>query len=406
MYVYWDFIVKFFDELLFNKSLGINFFIKFLLIELSKFIMIPFIYLISIPLFLYNYRVVKVFESRIGHLFSETEYLLKSESLNLNIYKYKYILPLNANKVPNKYFIDFISRHFYIPSSFFTFFFRQLSHSKLVGIDATIYFKNSINHKKAYEISHSWGNKSPVFKHSENEFIQAKRLLYFLGVKDFHRYVVVNSRSNLGFYDDKIQEYRNCSLHNFYLAIEYLFGNGFDVIIAGNFDRSSLKKLPKKIINYTDSKFQSDINDILVCSNATFFLGSSSGLFHIANSFHIPCGLSNMVPPSSTPLRADDCFIPKLIFDTNSYDFLTLEDIYRYESKIFPKGEFRSSNFIITENLPEDILILAEALISQDPKLFENTCNLFPDNVKFNYNLAKMPIKFFNKYSVNKHAAN
>jgi putative glycosyltransferase (TIGR04372 family) len=334
-------------------------------------------------------------------LFSELEYFLKDTALNSKKNEYKYVLPLDINKIPNKYFIKFISKHFLIPNKFLNFFYRQLSHSKLVGIDATVYFKPSNGHKKAYEISNLWGSRAPVFKHTVAENFEAKSLLNKLGVKDSQKYIVVNSRTNLGLYDDKIQGYRNCSLYNFHLAIQLFIDSNYDVVIAGNFDRSSLKKLPKSIINYIDSNLRSDMNDILLCSNATFFLGSSSGLFHIANSFHIPCGLSNMAPPSSTPLRGEDCFIPKLIFDKISGNILSLEDMYRYESNIFSKGEFSNSNYSIVENSPEDILILAEALISQDHSLLKSIPDLFPNNKKFTFNLAKMPMRFYKKYSKN-----
>jgi putative glycosyltransferase (TIGR04372 family) len=157
----------------------------------------------------------------------------------------------------------------------------------------------------------------------EDESSACQRQLEKFGVKgDF---VCIHPR------DDKFhgtfEPQRNIPLERFDKACEYLASQGIMTLKMGiNQEEPAAGALPS-LINYAKD-FRSELLDIWLIANARFYLGSNSGLFYVAYWFDTPVAIVNYPGVTeSTPLRAQDIYLPQKIWSKELKRILTFREI-------------------------------------------------------------------------------
>lgn len=164
---------------------------------------------------------------------------------------------------------------------------------------------------------------APAFVMAENHRHAARRLLQKL-VQDSHlnldlrqptTYCVFNFRHpypNVA--GDQLQAQRYSSAAHLEAALRYLCNAGIVPVLTGAPPTHETDCLPLDLyLNYAASEWKSDRNDVLLCGNAAFCLGSTSGLTLLSSVFGVPCVIHNQVPYKDYWYSDLDLIVPKLM---------------------------------------------------------------------------------------------
>jgi putative glycosyltransferase (TIGR04372 family) len=101
--------------------------------------------------------------------------------------------------------------------------------------------------------------------------------------------------------------------------------------------------------------------DVFLCAEARFFVGTSSGLTHVANLFGTPCALVNWCS-TTLPCFPTDLFIPKMVLSKPLKRPLSFSEQFSepYVSQLDTKlAEF---GFAPQDNSPDEILELVKEM--------------------------------------------
>lgn len=115
-----------------------------------------------------------------------------------------------------------------------------------------------------------------------------------LGPEDWYVCLHMRDASHYGEIDGAGQTHRNASVKRYMAAIKYITSQGGWVIKLGGPASPKLPKMPR-VIDYSRSKFKSEIMDLHLIRHARYFIGTTSGLTNVAISFDIPCALVNCI---------------------------------------------------------------------------------------------------------------
>jgi putative glycosyltransferase (TIGR04372 family) len=114
------------------------------------------------------------------------------------------------------------------------------------------------------------------------------------------------------------QSHRNAALEHYKAAIEYITGLGGWVIKLGGKDSPKLPPMPR-VIDYSRSKFKSDLMDICLIRHARLFIGTTSGLTNVAISLGTPAALVNCISTDAQIWHRQVRFAPKRIILQNGF---------------------------------------------------------------------------------------
>lgn len=113
---------------------------------------------------------------------------------------------------------------------------------------------------------------------------------------------------------DQLQAQRYSSAAHLEAALRYLRDAGIVPVLTGAPPKHETDCLPPDLyVNYAGSVWKSDRNDVLLCGNAAFCLGSTSGLTLLSSVFGVPCVIHNQVPYKDYWYSDLDLIVPKLM---------------------------------------------------------------------------------------------
>jgi putative glycosyltransferase (TIGR04372 family) len=306
-------------------------------------------------------RLIKLTHpERIGHLAVEMDCLLKEVRLGLLPPRIGILLAPD-DRVANRALVDYWATHVTVvrspwlcrllePMYRFRFArFRQDMTTYAVAINATA---------ELVGINRQWGERPPLLVLNERDLARGREALQTLGVEAGARFVCFHNRE--GGYspgDEHLHDYRNNGIETYFSAMESLTARGIYCIRMGD---PSMRVLPKmeRVIDYAHSDLRADWLDLYLCARCDFFVGSSSGLFLVANAFGVPSCLTNLVPFSlatgAGPQR--DIGIPKLLWSEREQRLLAFREILDSPVADFRFSELYEAHGIRTlENTPEDV---------------------------------------------------
>jgi putative glycosyltransferase (TIGR04372 family) len=185
------------------------------------------------------------------------------------------------------------------------------------------------------------------------------------------------------------QDYRDCDIHNFMPAVEYLASLGVYVIRMGYMVEKRLEGDEPRVIDYA-SDYRTDFGDIYLSAKCKFFICSDGGMSSIPWIFNVPVAYTNGVPPvAAAGWRKVDVFITKKLWLRNEKRFITYDEILkRGIDKWFRSEKYRQAGIDIVENTQEEILDAVKELNArldgawesraEDEELLRDYWALFP----------------------------
>lgn len=255
-----------------------------------------------------------------------------------------------------------------------------------------------------FEIDNRCSYAHKVFKNHSNSNIKkdfktnfdVNKILNKITTKykiDLKNYVTIHVRDS-GFYNDKSRQTRNADLNTYLPLILRLQELGYVVVKLG--DKNSKQINHQETINkkmyfdYAVSSLKSELNDIVLVSNAKFHIGTPSGLSFIPMIFNVNTYWTNMNTLSqSLGFLDDDLTVFKKIVDVKNEKFLPLSNYFEYPfDQNLQYNDFKKLGYKMLNNTDQEIL-----------ECFEE----FYDNLK-NKKTQKFNIKKYmklNNYSYN-----
>lgn len=195
-------------------------------------------------------------------------------------------------------------------------------------------------------------NKPNLF-FTEKEKMKGKDLIKKFGLKDGDKWICIHNRDSeylkktQHIRDWSYHDYRDFSINSLKSASEFFADRGYYVFRMGRYQKEKFNSENSKIIDYANSKLQSDFLDIYLLANSNFYFGSDSGIKSITLTFMRPCYGINWMP---TLLYSD----PGLFINSNNHLHPWLFIFKRFKcvktGKKLPLKEILNNEFAFSAN--------------------------------------------------------
>ena len=347
--------------------------IKKVIKEVIYFLFFPVLILINIIIKIFmkvkgckNINIVYISYDRIGHLATDTELFLRSNLISKEK-QLNFLVGWNKQGVANKQLANMIKRKIKVVENRFlnnliSFLYRNMK----------VLRKCEPYHNDDYEV---WDKYPPQLSFTIEEEKKGKELLREINIDPNAKFICFHNRDNAylekkdRLFGQKIDRfyhnYRDCSINNYLMAVEFLARKGMYAIRMGEIVKDKLVINNSKIIDYA-SHHRSDFGDIYLPAKCKFFLGSTAGLSLVPTIFNIPIARANYIPIGYPPLSARDIFIPKKLWLTTDKRFLTFREIIEMGAHEWLETQNYLDNGIeVIENTPVEILELAKEMDSR-----------------------------------------
>lgn len=327
---------------------------------------------LTIALHLAGYRRITVFTDRVGHLALEPDCLLKEQALGL-IPRRRWFILAPPRRVANCHLLNYwkplIRVH---EGNAVCFILASMSRWGLMRHDISHYTITANKTQAAYRIYSQWGARPPLLSLTPTDKSWAVDALRELGLPDGVWFVCVHVREP-GFspIDDELHAHRNGSIEATIPAMQEIGRRGGWVIRIGEATTKPLQSM-SRTIDYAHHPMKSDRLDVILCAEARFILGNSSGIALVGSAFGVPCAIANMIPTSDLWFNASDISIPKLLWSQRLGRHLRFDEAmaspiveYRY-AKLYREAGIR-----VDENSAEDIRDLVTEMLDRLEGRFE-----------------------------------
>ena len=340
--------------------------------------------------FLKPFRCIKlceIYSYRFGPIITPTEGFLY-EKYNTQAYKNCIVLfyfPLNRY-ISNQQAKIMIERSIYVSPFRTTLKFLK---------EAIIFWGKEKNHildlqdftkRQAIKSEILWEKKNDAamrwFKHpatylsfNSEEKKRGLQLLEKLGIEPGYEWICINSRDAgylnkslpnqgskvLGSGDWSYQNYRDSSINSMVAAAEFFASKGYYVLRMGKFVNEELITKNPKIIDYANSKLQSDFSDMYLLANCKTIIGGDSGITEIPYIYKKQIHFSNMIFPFTTFTWYNPwIFLFKRIKDLKTGKLLSVKEILNSDFAYpFSTHIYNKYGVTLIENTSEDIKSLA-----------------------------------------------
>jgi putative glycosyltransferase (TIGR04372 family) len=326
------------------------------------FLLLP----VTLALHLAGYRRITVFADRIGHLAMEPDCLLKETALGLIPTRHWFMLA-PPHRVANAHLLNYwkpFIRVWQHPAICFVLL--SMSRWVLMRHDVSRYLLATKKAQSSYPIYAQWADRPPLLAPTAEDSVWFADARQALGLPKDAWYVCVHVRE-AGFspIDEELQAHRNGSIEISVPAIEEITRRGGWVIRIGD---ASMRKLPPllHVIDYAHHTMKSDRMDIMLCANARFILGNTSGIALVGTIFGVPCAIANAIPLSTLWFFKHDISIPKLLWSKRLDRHLRIDEIMSSPISNFRYAAlYAESDIRVDENSAEDILDLATEMLDR-----------------------------------------
>ncbi|MDD5108740.1 MAG: TIGR04372 family glycosyltransferase [Candidatus Omnitrophica bacterium] len=312
---------------------------------------------------LFNVKFISPLECGIGHLCVEPDCYIKEGMLCLRP-QFKIIMLVPKNKIYNRHLLTYWEKYIkIITSPLFCLLFDPLQKNKFT-LAQTHRFVFSPNSAYFPQIQKKFSDRPALLILRDEDLKRGWAVLYDLGMKKDDWFVCVHCREDGC--SGRIEPTRNADIHNYFPAMDDIVQRGGWVIRMGD---KSMKQIPsmKGVIDYPHLGIKSEWMDVFLCAASKFFLGSHSGLCHVANIFGVPVAIANSAHMAGVlPYGAKDIAIPKLTWSDKENRYLHFKEVFDSAlSHSCLSQLYESSQLRLVENSPEDIKKLAEEMFDR-----------------------------------------
>lgn len=375
---------------------------KHLLKLLLKLLFLIPIFFLIIYLKIFSIKLIFLRSSRLGDFMITTEYFLRKNQNFKN-----YILIINkfscANKFITSEYQSQIEKRKYITFSNNTlvrvlYWFKNLFI--IFKLEKEMLTYNDFNSKYNYKYSYTY----PIFSKTKPTIDLSKFKKDFLKLSeklnlDKDKIVCLHVRDS--FYLKKkfpnenwnYHDFRNVNINEYIDVINYLNSKGFNVIKLGENEQkinNSKLILNEKFINFSESKFYSSKNEILLSFFCNFMIGTYSGISHTQQILNKPMIFLNTTPFIEKPYGMNNLFIPKKLLNLSNNKLISVKDsLMNGYFKIYNGNELNIHNLkYINNNKLEMIAAIEEFMKTYRKKNFTASKNQVLFNKIFeNYNI-------------------
>ena len=183
-------------------------------------------------------------------------------------------------------------------------------------------------------------------------------------------------------------------------AAQYFAEKGYYVFRMGKYSKEKLKIDNPKIIDYSNSKLQSDFMDIFLLSNCEFYFGSPSGIVNTLLLFRKPLFVVNMIPIEAifSYKRREPCIFMRL-FDEKNNKILSIREMVKKNTLfLFNESDYINNKIKPINNSKEEILEFAkeaekrvnDCWFKSEEQDFKNLSNIFNQEISKDYKAKKM----------------
>jgi len=217
--------------------------------------------------------------------------------------------------------------------------------------------------------SAEWGRQKrpPLLSLKPEHRLAGRRILEAAGIPSDAWFVCLHVREPGFFREGELPyaKFRNANIGNFELAVQAIRAKGGYVVRVGD---STMMPYPPTagVFDYALSSSKSDWMDVFLCADCRFFVGSTSGLYHVPGTFGVPCVLVNWVSFCTIPWECDHIYIPKLIRrNDKSGELLSFREMLDGKNRwIFSDGRsIREHGFDVIDNSPEEVREAVEEMM-------------------------------------------
>lgn len=326
--------------------------IKIYLIALLNYFLF-FILLIIRP-----FKKIKIFELEtraIGHYSLSIEIFLSEIEKGI-IEKDQIYLAITNKKVANKFLLKKWKPFFIIISCKFNFFLNFLRKFKFGYIFLAPY-RDWIKPSTPWQyidINNVLKNSSPFIKFTNHEIEVGNKFLKELGIID-KNYVCFNSRS--GDYRNDFDSNANGDINHQIKGIQELTNYGLKAIRMGAKGQPHLASHPN-IIDYANSKYKSEFNDIFLSFNCKFMISNGTGIDRIPILNRKKTLMINYFSNGFHDIHSEftSIFVPKKIKYLKTGKFLTFQEIFKLGLfNISSKIKLKELGYLSHENHEDEI---------------------------------------------------
>jgi putative glycosyltransferase (TIGR04372 family) len=283
-----------------------------------------------------------------------------------NYQDYKLLFLSLKRPIINRYLYSlFKSREFFIDidNKFLSYLIDSMSLFFFINLDIDSYVLKPKANRSVYTISNRWGIDNTTISIPDEDQKIFTAYKNTLGMANDSWYVIFHARDHLYSPNDEIiQSHRNHSVDNMLETANYVAEQGgYSIIYTNEKSKVSQKnlkiKLHKRVIFHVSIKNKTEMLDVLLCANARYFIGGTSGLFYVSKIFNIPVIITNGIPLTALPPQLIDLFIPKLIYSKNLKRYLKISELFDLNiNRLFTAEDYRKHNLVAIENSSKEIL--------------------------------------------------
>lgn len=198
---------------------------------------------------------------------------------------------------------------------------------------------------------------------TESEQREGQKALRLMGVPEGAPYVCIHNRDSM-YLDSKglgvdwsYHDFRDNSIHTFYLAVEELLKAGYYVVRMGQTVKEPMRMTHPKLIDYALSGMRSDFLDIYIGARCKCFVLSQCGMSAVPEVMRGP-----IVFVHAVPLGISQSFTPNCISIYKKYRSLKDGSIASFKEvmgsglgNVLSGLEIRKAGYEVIENTPEEV---------------------------------------------------
>lgn len=156
---------------------------------------------------------------------------------------------------------------------------------------------------------------------------------------------------------DTTRQHRSANVSDYLAAIEHVTSRGGTVIRLGDKSMTPLRGVAG-VFDYAHSNIKSDEMDLFLCSDARFFIGTTSGLTSAVQALGTPMLLVNCMSNDCQFWHDKTIFLLKMIFDRRAHRYLSLRETYRQplQARLIDSAVMARHGLEVQANRPEDIV--------------------------------------------------
>ena len=210
-----------------------------------------------------------------------------------------------------------------------------------------------------------------LLRFNEKEIDTGEKYLSNVGIKN-NQFICFHARDSayLAQYDSSFNwsyhNFRDCNIETYSMAVNNLTNKNLFCLRMGSKVLNKLSYSNSKIIDYANSKEQSDLLDIYLASKCYFAIYSDAGLAVIPEMFGKPIVFVNWPALNFPTYNHNSLLIPKKIYSTKNKQLLPFRESLQLKFNKTWEKDLKDLDLALLDNTPEEI---SEVSLEMESKL-------------------------------------